>query len=117
MSEVIKHTPKLWERKNDTCSFFLFWCPGCQRGHIYETPRWKFDGNVEAPTFSPSLLMYVTLVYPDELAVAAAEGKGTRRTECHLHVRKGQLEYCGDCPHALSGKTIPMEEIPADYGF
>lgn len=54
---------------------FLFWCPGCKSMHTFVTawgpkraenyrrlygdpPVWTFNGNMESPTFSPSLLMY-----------------------------------------------------------
>jgi hypothetical protein len=32
------------------------WCPGCKTQHPFDLNRWQFDGNLEAPTFSPSLL-------------------------------------------------------------
>ena len=35
----------------------LFWCPGCECAHaISDAPgRWKFNGDLEAPTISPSI--------------------------------------------------------------
>jgi len=60
-------------------------------------PRWSFNGDVEKPTFSPSLLVY-------------DRSSGERKTGCHLFVRDGMIEYCGDCPHEFAGKTIPMED-------
>ncbi|MES2779927.1 MAG: hypothetical protein V4651_08505, partial [Bacteroidota bacterium] len=30
---------------------------------------------------------------------------------CHLHVTNGQIIYCSDCTHELSGKTIPMVDL------
>lgn len=105
-STVIKHTPKLWERRYADNSLWLFWCPGCGRGHVYQTPRWTFDGNVDYPTFSPSLLMFTT-----EL------GSNVRKTECHLFVKAGMMAYCSDNPHTYNGQTMPMLDIPPDYGF
>jgi hypothetical protein len=34
-----------------------------------------------------------------------------RVTDCHYHLRAGVIEYCGDCAHALAGKSIPLPEI------
>jgi hypothetical protein len=41
---------------------WMFWCQGCDGYHEVATDepnecgaRWSFDGNVEAPTFSPPL--------------------------------------------------------------
>lgn len=100
MSEVIKHNAILWERRGETRSMFLFWCPGCGCGHIYETPRWTFNGNYDAPTFRPSLRMFTPSA-----------------TTCHLHITDGKLEFCGDCPHEYNGKVVQMLPIPEDYGF
>jgi hypothetical protein len=70
-------------------------------------PCWQFDGNAEAPTITPSYLEFI----PED-----AERKRPRRTLCHCIVTRGQIQFCGDSPHALSGKTVPMQPIPADYG-
>lgn len=78
---------------------YHFWCIGCEEWHCYTLERpdgkgWKFNGDEINPTFSPSLL------YPD---------KPTGR--CHLFVRDGQIQYCGDCHHELAGKTVPMAPL------
>jgi hypothetical protein len=83
---------------------YLFWCPGCKCTHPFEVPRWTFDGNVEKPTFSPSLRVFYT--HPQTKQQV---------TTCHLFVKAGMIEYCGDSPHALAGKTVPMEPIPSTY--
>lgn len=81
---------------------YVFWCPGCQSVHIYFTawpadqagrPIWQFNGNPDAPTFSPSLL-------------------NTRPGHrCHLFVTDGNIIYCSDCDHSLAGQTVPMEKL------
>ncbi len=83
---------------------YLFYCPGCERIHFYTVnsphrPNWTFNGDTERPTFSPSLLMY---------------GRDASDVLCHLFVREGRIEYCGDCPHGLAGSTVGMVEIPED---
>lgn len=78
---------------------WLFYCPGCKMMHSFSTPRWTFNGNHDKPTFSPSLRIYTTRPEVGEV------------TLCHLFVRDGKIEYCGDSPHHLSGKTVDMVEI------
>lgn len=79
---------------------YIFWCPGCKCGHgvwVSEPNsgghRWTFNGDMERPTFQPSLLL---------------EGSETR-ARCHLFVTAGMLEFLGDCGHEFRGKRIPME--------
>jgi len=78
---------------------YLFWCLGCRSYHHVNTdqpqrPRWQFDGNIEAPTFTPSVVVQ------------------SGRSRCHLFVRGGQIQYLGDCTHALANQTVPMVEPP-----
>jgi Family of unknown function (DUF6527) len=35
-------------------SGFDHWCPGCQEMHHLPDRGWKFNGNTEKPTFTPS---------------------------------------------------------------
>lgn len=87
---------------------YMFYCPGCKCSHAYYTkddefdgspltcskPIWHFNGDIEKPTFNPSLKN----TYPD--------GK-----VCHLFVENGKIKYCDDCYHELKSKTIEMEDI------
>ena len=121
MSEVIKHTPKLWERRDGDKSYFLFWCPGCGCGHVYwcgsgftHPQQWTFNGDYEKPSFSPSLRMFVRVTREDGERLVDT---GEQKTHCHLFVTDGEIRYCGDNPHKLNGQTVAMEDIPGDYGF
>lgn len=78
---------------------YMFWCPGCKAVHAIYTNladrhNWQFDGNLEEPTFSPSLLRHANKVSP----------------RCHTFVRKGQIEFLGDCEHDLKGQTVQIPE-------
>jgi hypothetical protein len=102
MSEAIRHTPKLAERQHDGISYYIFWCPGCKCGHSYcvgGPTSWEFNGDVEEPTFKPSLLNYNEI------------------SRCHLFIIDGKISYCGDCSHELAGTTIDMAPIPVGYGI
>lgn len=99
-----------YETKDDGTKYF-FWCPGCDCCHQFsvgrkQSPNWSFDGNMDRPTFSPSLLMFATLTET-----------GQRKTYCHLFLKEGRIQYLDDCPHKLKGQTIDMVEIPPDYGL
>ncbi len=96
-------------------SNFFFYCPGCKAGHHYVTGqgRWTFNGNLESPTFTPSLRLYTHAILPNE---DWPNGRA-EETVCHLFVRNGQIEFCGDCNHDLKGKTVPMLDFPKGYGL
>jgi hypothetical protein len=80
---------------------FGFICPGCRGYHIVHVERansnnaqWQFNGVPEKPTFEPSHHI-----------------KAGADTICHLYIRNGVLEFQKDCPHALSGKKVPMKDL------
>jgi hypothetical protein len=105
---LIKHTPFLWQRGGN----YLHWCPGCKCGHHYPTnqtggPSWDFNGNVQSPSFNPSMLIYIP-----------ARGDRPQKSICHYYLTNGVINYQSDCEHALAGRQgIALEPIPEDYGF
>jgi hypothetical protein len=75
-------------------SAVAFWCPGCDHAHmvaISGPKAWGYNGDAEKPTFTPS--------WRDEV--------------CHSFVRDGQIQFLGDCTHALKGQTVPLPDWPA----
>ena len=83
------------------------WCPACDDLHglpIEGTghPVWEFDGNLDAPTLSPSIL---TRYGP----------RGDEKDDrvCHSFVRAGRWEYLTDCTLELAGQTVPMRALPS----
>jgi hypothetical protein len=84
----------------------MFWCPGCDGAHQVSVgegsgPRWRYNGNPEAPTFTPSI--NVTYNGPD------AGVDGAPPAVCHSFVTDGRIQFLDDCTHALAGQTV---EIP-----
>jgi hypothetical protein len=73
-----------------------FLCPGCRVTHGISTApgRWAFNGDVERPTISPSVLC----TWPPL----------PRR--CHSFVRDGRIEFLSDCTHALAGQSVELPE-------
>jgi hypothetical protein len=97
---------------------YLFWCPGCQTTHGVWTEYcngvgaiWSFNGDLERPTFAPSLLLRFTRDITDAERLQALSGVPLNlpQSVCHLFIRDGRIQFLGDCTHALAGKTVPME--------
>jgi hypothetical protein len=96
---------------------FAFWCPGCCEVHSYvtghvkrgdgsELPIWQFNGDMEKPTFTPSLRITWTPTDTD----------GPPAQCCHLFIKAGKIEFCGDCTHELKGKTVELPPWPYAAG-
>lgn len=80
---------------------FWFWCPACQKA--VRLFGWEFDGNVEAPTFSPSALSTTTNM-GGRLPIV--------QNVCHSFIRSGKIEFLSDCTHELKGQTVDLPELP-----
>lgn len=105
---------------------FLHWCPGCKEVHAiivhrdpaFPGPCWTFDGNVDRPTFAPSIRITGKQAVKNDRGewtgewICGPDGKALDEC-CHYFVRAGQIEFCGDSTHALVGKTVPMPPLPA----
>lgn len=104
-----------------------FWCPGCKEAHQIATgdgpgPRWGYNGNPDKPTFTPSVLVtgrnFTDKGEADYEAWCAAGHPA--RTEpfesapmvCHTFVTNGQIQFLGDCTHALAGQTVDLPPWP-----
>jgi hypothetical protein len=86
-----------------------FCCPGCAAGGpdeyegLHMLPvnatenigkaSWTWDGNLEEPTLSPSIL---------------SEGY----CRCHSYLKKGVFHFLEDCTHPLAGQQVPMPDLP-----
>jgi len=92
-----------------------FHCPGCDEIHMINTdatdrPAWGFDGNYDAPTFSPSILVRGKRRITDDEHARIMAGEKIELPErvCHSFVRAGRIEFLGDCTHKLAGQTVPL---------
>jgi hypothetical protein len=75
----------------------VFYCPGCRGSHWLDD-RWTWNGDMERPTFTPSLL-----VAPDDSAL-----------RCHSFVTDGMIHYLEDSHHRLAGQTVPIPDWDED---
>jgi hypothetical protein len=88
--------------QDGTLAHYYFWCPGCKHGHGFDE-RWKFNGDYDKPTFTPSLLVNAHL--------SEEAKKNPYNKRCHLFMTDGKIRFLGDCEHELAGKTVEMEDI------
>lgn len=93
--------------KKRVVEYYTFYCPGCKHEHTYSVfldgTQWQFNGNIEKPSFTPSLLN-VKKTLNEKTGVYDIE-----ESRCHLFVTDGKIIYCGDCSHELSGQTIELQ--------
>ena len=77
---------------------YWMWCPGCDDLHrvVDGANGWTWDGNLTAPTFSPSILVT----------------GGSSGVRCHSFVRAGVWEFLSDCTHSLAGQHVPLPDLP-----
>lgn len=88
----------------------MFVCPGCVAGgpegytglHILPVnaegieigrPWWHWDGDLEKPTLSPSVLTH-------------------GYSNCHSFLVSGIFQYLEDSTHPLSGQRVPIPDLP-----
>lgn len=103
----------------------VFHCPGCGEGHAPRVrstdagyPCWEWNGNLTRPTLAPSIKVTGYRMSAEGRAMVDRGEKppdGDRYpghdTVCHSFVRDGQIQFLGDCTHALAGQTVPLEPI------
>lgn len=101
-----------------------FHCPGCGEIHCLTvkpaSPQgWDFNGNLDTPTFQPSVLVRVGHYAPHfkgpecwcNYKERTGEAAPYACVVCHSFVRDGMIEFLSDCTHALAGKTLPLPDI------
>ena len=107
---------------------YTFYCPGCKEGHSISTEGgapWGFNGNLEAPTFTPSVLLRSGHYNPDHKGdrcwctfnaerAASGEEPSFKCTVCHSFVTDGKIQFLADSTHELAGQTVQLPELP-DY--
>jgi hypothetical protein len=103
---LIRLSAKLVKYETEGGSTYIYhYCVPCKHCHQYQVPRWTFNGNIEAPSFSPSMREFYRAK------------DGGEKTLCHYFLTDGIMKYCGDSPHDMAGKEMPLADIPEDYGF
>lgn len=93
---------RLIENPAGTYAVLLIDCPGCRDSHLITVraegqsrPVWTWNGSLDAPTVTPSLLCE-----PDDPA-----------NRCHSFITDGRIQFLADCHHALAGQTVLLPEV------
>jgi len=81
-------------------------CIGCDMPHVIYTamngmPAWGFNGDIQRPTFTPSLLC------------KRHYGPEKIQQVCHSHITDGRMQFLDDCTHAYAGKVVDLPELEA----
>lgn len=94
----------------------LFWCPGCDMAHriMHGTgtgQRWTWNGDVDKPTFQPSVLVQYNHWVPPATPDNPQPGPQTEvKDVCHSFVTDGRIQFLTDCTHALAGQTVELPD-------
>lgn len=95
---------------------FAHWCPGCQQMHHIWVPRWSFDGNLDAPTFNPSVKITgkkIVVVDGRWTGEWVRDANGNAVDDCcHYFLHAGVLKFCSDSLHPLAGQNVPLPDLP-----
>lgn len=83
---------------------FFHWCPACEEMHPLPD-SWRFNGDVNKPTFAPSFKQTFTY-WPEGADVRA----GVERV-CHYFITDGNIQFCHDSWHKRSD-IVAMPMIP-----
>lgn len=92
-----------------------FHCPGCREMHVVRIPphsqAWGFNGNYDAPTFTPSVLVTGVLRLTEEEKARVIRGEEIEPIPfvCHSFVTNGKIKFLDDCTHLLAGQTVALE--------
>lgn len=72
----------------------------------YEHPVWTFNGNVDSPTVTPSLLV----TYPANPRATDEFKEWRTERVCHSFITDGKVQFLSDCTHELAGQTVEIPE-------
>lgn len=115
-----------------------FICPGCDWPVVLPTSReatghaWGFNGDLDKPVFTPSVLQKWSRWSPQRRALAEefkAEHKRWPTKEempddehhvCHSFVgcngaQPGQIIFLDDCTHKLRGQVVDLPDVESDW--
>ena len=95
------------------------WCPACGEMHLIPD-RWHFDGDIEHPTFQPSVSITGTKKVVDENGkwtgewVTGPDG-APKPYVCHYILALGIIRYQPDCSHGYAGQNVQLPELPPGF--
>lgn len=94
------------------------WTPdGYERSPDQTKESWGFNGDLERPTFSPSILSKWIWGSPPVTQANLEEWKRAPWEQCqvehvcHSYITDGRIEFLNDCTHGLAGQTVSLPDI------
>ena len=104
-----------------------YWCQGCDMLHQVWVgegpgPRWGWNGDVERPTFTPSVLVRwhqweppaTTLEVRDKIKSGEIVQTKVEKV-CHTFITDGKVQFLGDCTHQYAWQTLDLPDLPGDW--
>lgn len=91
----------------DGVKSLMFECPGCGQNHGFPVDGsrgWTWNGDLEKPTITPSILASGYRFIDDEC-------ENTEPYRCHSFVTNGQIQFLSDSTHHLAGQTVDLLSI------
>jgi hypothetical protein len=97
-------------------TWYTFRCPGCEDYHTVNN-TWQFNGDLDKPTFSPSILLRGTVPITDDEAEKIMNGERItpKPLVCHSFVTDGKIQFLSDCTHELAGHTVELPEVKVSH--
>jgi hypothetical protein len=94
-----------------------YWCQGCGTVHgvvVEGAGAWGWNGLLDRPTFTPSVLSTGTrpLTEHEVAAIRAGESITPEKQVCHTFITDGRVQFLSDCSHALAGQTHDLPDLP-----
>lgn len=96
-------------------------CPGCGSRHAFklDVPQdngaiWTFNGDVNRPTFNPSMLVTCGHYVEGEPQPPNCEHCNEGHIccyRCHSFVTDGKIQFLTDSTHNLTGQTVELPDI------
>jgi len=106
--QVSKKLRQVGLKEGYTAGGYSHYCPACKEMHAFATEapqwngaRWSFDGNLECPTFNPSMNIRIG-PYPKDGHIEI----------CHYFLKAGQIQYLCDCTHDMANQTVELPDLP-----
>jgi hypothetical protein len=79
--------------------------PGMKQSSMpNERPHWGFNGDMDKPTFTPSILC--------RWEEWQGENVPNKKHVCHSFVTDGKIQFLNDCTRSLAGKTVDLPDLP-----
>jgi len=86
---------------NLPCCFGHSTFPVQRSGTRKGTGNWSWNGDTEAPTLKPSIVVY--------------QNWAGRDRRSHLWLNDGKCQYLSDCSHDLKNKTVDLLEVDESW--